>query len=167
MLPSFDVVYDRFDALVRHEKRNTGTNHELTEVAIRKLVEAYAIACDAIDEKSIRRTSPWPRQSGASAVAIALLVENPDVVIVNHAWNSSNNVAKRVSCFSLTEQKNIVDRKHSRCFALTEDNVRLGIRPKLVIFDSCTAFRDGIEGHIREVHDLYQCGILVFPSDLR
>ncbi len=168
MLPTFDVIYDRFDALIRHERqRLTGTHRELTDVAIYRLVEAYAVACGAIEEKSVRRTSAWPRQSGASATAIALLVENADVFIVNHAWNSSNNTAKRVSNFSLTEQKNMIDRKHARCIALTDATMPVGVRPKLIIFDSCTAFRDKIEWHIQEAHDMYQCGVLFFPSDLR
>lgn len=166
MLPSFDVIYDRFDALIRHEDKIIGRSfEELNEITISRLVEAYAVACGAIEEKSVRRTSSWPRQSGASATAIAMLVENPNIVIMNHAWNATVNVSRRIKSFSLTEEKNVIDQKHVRCLALTDTARKLQVRPKLVIFDSCTTFRDGIEDRIQEAHDMYQCGILIFPCD--
>lgn len=172
MLPGFDIILERYIALIGKEITRTNANFRFESEDIRRLLEAYALAVEAFENRSCLETSGWPRQIGASAVALVLFVNNADVCVVNRSSQTSKAMTRRACNAFLSERTAIKDKfgtyAHPRLLSMPtlRSNI-INLRPKLIIFDSDSMWDPDVHEEARNMNRTFNCGVLMFKSTLR
>jgi hypothetical protein len=177
MLPPFEVVFDRYVSLVSYEMGRTNAQFRLEYEDMRHLIEAHTLATKALEERSFLETSGWGRQVGASAVALALLANNPSVHLVNSSHRMTKTMMRRLCDVFHEERVHSAKRyeaynhpayKHARLWSMsTLRNDILCQAPGLIIFDSDTMWHRGAQEEMRDIHNILKCGVVVFKSTIR
>jgi hypothetical protein len=168
-LASFDKVYEAYHQLVDIEnKLTTCRTHDEYHWQPIKLIQAYAFAIQAITNKSIVRTSEWPRQSGASTTALSLAVSSKGVIICQADARAAKYATRRIlNAFSEIDHVDIrgVEWYHEKVMWATNfgHNFYGQQRPELVIVDSEAAYVKDREYTIAKLSK-FGCGVLVLEG---
>lgn len=168
-LANFGAVYDCYRQLIERDSKYIPTCVDDFEWQPRRLLEAYALAERAIEDKSVLHTAPWERQSGATTTALALMLTTSNVVILKAdmrgAKHISNIMMRTFSGQSLNAlervKPNVVHKSVWWVTGLYE--CMMGQHPDLVIVDSETAWRRERDQAISTV-SMLNCGVLVLDG---
>jgi len=167
-MPGFDVVFANYTAEVEKciERMGGHRGFRLDDDDMRHLLEAYALGDAAMKGGSLLETSPWGRQVGATAVAIALYASVPNARIVKHSLAAAKNTKRRIRDAFASERLKPSKLNNVWAMPSLRSDMR-GQRPDLVVFDSDAMWAPNIQEEIEDAHRLLNCGVLVFKSKLR
>jgi hypothetical protein len=170
-LSSFDVVYRAYVHIVEKNSqlRSPPPYADFPHQPYR-LLEAYALAWQAANDKSLTYTSHWGRQQGATTAAIAMAMTSPDVTLLVSDMKRAKEVTSRIFRAFKKESGNIHSHLqpnvvHKNVWWMT--GVRHcvhGRQPSLVIVDSETAWRKERDQAIGDLRHFLQCGVVVFDA---
>lgn len=177
MLPSFELLLERYVSLITHEMERIGKDFRFEPDDLRHLIEAHALSVEAIEKKTFLETSGWSRQTGASAVALVLLAGHPGVHIINSSLHAKKAMTRRLCDVFHEERAFAMNRyeayghptfSHTRLWSISIfRNDMLCQRPDLIIVDSDTMWvRDALD-EVKNVQDILKCGVVVFKSKSR
>lgn len=169
-LATFDTVYRAYIHIV--ESTNPTRNSTFVEFPHQpyRLLEAYALAWQAINDKSLQYTSHWGRQEGATTAAIAMAMTATDATLLVSDIRRAKEATRRVfksfngqgGFIHSNLQPNVV---HKNVWWMT--GVRHCVharRPELVIVDSETAWREERDQAINDLRSFLDCGVLVMDA---
>ncbi len=174
-LAPFNEVYEAYFRVVAVEHASTMSGRRAVpfedfEWQPLKLIQAYALAAQAIETGSVARTSHWARQTGASTTAAALVVPSDGVVVLQADIPAARHSSRRILNAFPEERENVRTKMgsgyHNKVWWTSDiEYSRRGMpRPELVVVDSEMAY---VRYHDREtvVDDLARQGIAVLVLD--
>lgn len=171
-LGSFDEVYQRYHALVKRDFQQIYGHGRYEEFAWQpyRLLEAYALATQALENKSVvLHTSFWERQTGATTAAIALMMASKDVFVMKADMRAAKATSTRIF---RTFPEASEFRNHQAQPAYIHENVLWmtsihhqirGEQPTLIVVDSETAYRKDRDQAI-DILRTRDCGVLVLDG---
>lgn len=176
MLPAFVEVYNRYERIVLREHATTmsgfrGLRCEEHLGTVERLLEAYAHAWRAVEDKDVVTTPIWPRRFGASTFCVAMMKSMPDARMVSETLRLAKDASNRLCNVFAEETKWMMPlvpspgRCHQSMLWMSDAYVRLiaNPRPALVIFDADTVYEhERRADNAYRIRDALGCGVLLF-----